>query len=72
MAKESTGTTDKVKPPTEKPQKAEKQATTARLVAKGVPVAKAKELSGEDDNTLDRKAIADKRIAWQRTLKKAK
>jgi len=55
----------------EKPVKADKVKTTARLEAKGVDKATAKHLSGEDEQ-LSAKEIADRRIAWQKTLQKKK
>lgn len=68
MAKETSAAV--VKPPHEKPAPAEKASASAKLVAKGVPMQLARELAGEGDDTLDRRAIAAKRIAWQKTLKK--
>lgn len=70
MAKSETASVLRVKPD-EKPSKPEKAKTTNKLKAKGVPTAKAKELSGEDDDNLTAREIAERRIAWQRQLKKA-
>lgn len=60
----------KAKPKKAKPTPGEKANSRARLVAKGVPRAKAKELTGEDED-LTREEIAARRIAWQRGLPKA-
>lgn len=49
---------------------AQKRKERLKLEAKGVPRRKAKELTGEDED-LDDETIANRRIAWQRTLPKA-
>jgi hypothetical protein len=55
----------------EKPLIAAKQIARQRLVGKGVALALAKWLSGEDEN-LTRQQIAQRRIEWQRTLQRKK
>lgn len=52
-----------------KPVKAAKSAERAKLVGKGVPMGKAREITGEDED-LTQEIIADRRIAWQKGLSK--
>ena len=56
---------------TSNPTTAQKSMMRARLVAHGVPLTQAALLSGEMEG-ITAGAIAERRIAWQKTLKKGR
>lgn len=55
-------------PPDAKPTTTQKAQTRSRLLARGVAHPVARHLAGETDD-LTAREIAERRIAWQRTLK---